>query len=363
MQVGFIGQGYGVPSKSANDLFENQNIKDSEVITTVGQAIVASIADEAFHTAHILTAFVTRSGVQKVIDAKEAVDGVDDIHFYVGVDQKATTKQGLEELLNSTIKTKVFRLRQSDLTYHPKVYLFEGDKRARVIIGSANVTKPGLLANIEAATVCDADLGSESDRDFIQDVENSLLSPISRNATTLTNAVLENLTEDGQIGDEDDRSYFSNSVKQSENESNSSGDIGADPEFSPPTLPSVSQSSSSNSEIAPSVKPSPSDSLPDRNELPPIPERPLEDLPTKTDREFYTRLLNDPAKQPGLMRRIIFDEKEITQGELKQRLIDNHDYDNSGSLDASLRVLWRTTKEVEKKGRGSDAQLVWKGNK
>jgi len=80
MKVGFIGQGYGIPSESTNKLFEGHELDDEE-ITTVGQAIVASLADSSFHTAHFLTAFVTRSGVQEVADAYDKVDGVDDLRF------------------------------------------------------------------------------------------------------------------------------------------------------------------------------------------------------------------------------------------------------------------------------------------
>jgi len=359
MKVGFIGQGYGIPSKSTNDLFETQRPNDDE-IATVGQAIVASLADELFHTAYFLTAFVTSSGVQKVVNAKDVVDGVDDLHFYVGVDQEATTKQGLAALLDTETKTKVFRLKRTDLTYHPKVYVFEGDEKVRVITGSANVTQPGLLENTEAATVCDADLSNESDRKFIEDVEISLLNPVDRDAADLTDSLLEDLAEDGRIGDEDNRSYSPSSTNQSGQSQDSGLDIGATPEVSPPTLPSVSQPSRSGTKVSTDRGPSTSDKIPNRDELPPIPERSLERLPTKTDREFYTRLLNDPMTQPGLMRRIIFAEGEITQGELKRRLVANHGYDDSGSLDASLRVLWRTTEEVEKKGQGSKARLIWK---
>ncbi len=359
MKVGFIGQGYGIPCKSATDLFEAQN-SDEDEVTTAGQAIVASLANESFHTAHFLTAFVTRSGVQKMVNAKDAVDGIENIQFYVGVDQEATTKQGLERLLQTEVETKVFRLKRSDLTYHPKVYLFKGDEKARVITGSANITEPGLLANVEAATVCDADLSNKSDREFIEDVENSLLDPVDRDATELTDSLLKKIVKNGRIGDENARSYSSTSTDQSEQNQDPELNLGATPSVSPPTLPSISQPSAVNSETPTNTESATSDDLPSRDELPPIPKRSLEDLPTDTDKRFYRRLLDEPTTQPGLIRRIIFEEGEITQGELKQRLVENHGYNDSGSVIASLRVLWRTTDEVEKKGKGSSARLIWK---
>jgi len=151
------------------------------------------------------------------------------------VDQEATNEQGLEELLKTGLETKVFQLQRSDLTYHPKVYLFKSDEKARVITGSANVTKPGLLENTEAATVCEADLSIESDRAFVADVEKSLLNPVDRDATTLTEPLLELLAAEGRIGDEENRDYASASTEQDDEKQESGIDPGATPDVSPPS--------------------------------------------------------------------------------------------------------------------------------
>jgi hypothetical protein len=95
-------------------------------------------------------------------------------------------------------------------------------------------------------------------------------------------------------------------------------------------------------------------------DMPPIPE--VTEFKTKTDRTYYNQLISENANQVNLMRRIIREEGELTKGELKQELKKRRDVNISGSFDADLRVLWRSTEEVEpKEPRGDSATLRWVG--
>lgn len=83
---------------------------------------------------------------------------------------------------------------------------------------------------------------------------------------------------------------------------------------------------------------------------------------TKTDQEYYNQLISENENQVNHIRRIIREEGEITKEELKKELKERLDVDISGSFDADLRVLWRSTEEVKpKKPRGDNAVLRWVG--
>ena len=208
------------------------------------------------------------------------------------------------------------------------------------------MTQPGLRNNVEAAVLIEAE-SDDTELSRVNEIEETVIGPALQRSKPLTQAAIENLDEAGYIGNEATRSFGAEAVDTpAEGSSGGAATEGVSPNTSPPNLTALA----SNGEV------------PSRNDLPPIPEVDLTNLPTQTDRAFYSRLLNGVDNQPSLMRRIIYREGAITQGKLKRRLIDEYEYDDSGSLDASLRVLWRTTAEVEKSGNGPNAELTWIGD-
>jgi hypothetical protein len=62
----------------------------------------------------------------------------------------------------------------SALIFHPKIYAAIGDNRAQVVIGSANLTHPGLFNNVEASAVLELDLSDSNDADFLRDLTKRL---------------------------------------------------------------------------------------------------------------------------------------------------------------------------------------------
>lgn len=73
----------------------------------------------------------------------------------VGVDQEWTSKETLEHLMKLKVETRVFYPNSSSIVFHPKVYVFEGKKKARIIVGSSNLTMQGLFDNVEVAIQVD----------------------------------------------------------------------------------------------------------------------------------------------------------------------------------------------------------------
>ena len=70
----------------------------------------------------------------------------------VGIDLGGTSQEALEELERWECATFVFHNAISRATFHPKIYLFQGDTSATLFVGSNNLTDGGFYTNYEAAT-------------------------------------------------------------------------------------------------------------------------------------------------------------------------------------------------------------------
>lgn len=144
MQIDFIGHGL----KNNNKL-------------NVGDQIATSLKSNHFDNFTAFVAFTALSGVNKLLPfLKEAKNKK--ITFFVGVDNKGTSKQSLEMLLENDIETYIYHQNEEYVTYHPKLFLFEGKVHSRIIIGSTNLTNSGFLSNIEANI--QLDYRTETDR-------------------------------------------------------------------------------------------------------------------------------------------------------------------------------------------------------
>ncbi|EIA08171.1 phospholipase D family protein [Flavobacterium frigoris] len=132
MQIDFIGHGLNKKNK-----------------LNVGDQIATSLKSNHFDNFIAFVAFTALSGVNKLLPfLKEAKNKK--ITFFVGDDNKGTSKQSLEMLLENNIETYIYHQNEEYVTYHPKLFLFEGKTHSRIIIGSTNLTNSGFLSNIEA---------------------------------------------------------------------------------------------------------------------------------------------------------------------------------------------------------------------
>lgn len=139
MQIDFIGHGL----KKNNKL-------------NVGDQIATSLISPNFDVFIGFVAFTAISGVSKLLKfLSEAKEKNKKVVFFVGVDNKGTSKQSLEILLENNIDVFIYHKSEEYITYHPKIYLFEGKTYSRVIIGSSNLTGSGFLSNVEASVQID----------------------------------------------------------------------------------------------------------------------------------------------------------------------------------------------------------------
>lgn len=134
MELKFIGQGL-----------------DSENDIAAGDYLIDSLNDERYTSFKAFVAFISKSGIDNIIDELTAFIGNGgSVRLYVGVDLNSTSKEALEKLIELGIETYII-FSPNSIIYHPKIYTFEGDEYSKAIIGSSNFTQRGLFQSIEAS--------------------------------------------------------------------------------------------------------------------------------------------------------------------------------------------------------------------
>ena len=101
-----------------------------------------------------VSAFVSLQTIMRMKKQVLAIKNDDtDVRFVIGIDLGGTSQEVLQELLNWKIDVWIVKHRIPGHTFHPKIYLFEWNDQASIIIGSNNLTEGGFYGNYECA-VC-----------------------------------------------------------------------------------------------------------------------------------------------------------------------------------------------------------------
>lgn len=162
--------------------------------TTVGNYLHKSFKDKNFDTFQCFVAFTTLSGLSVFIDELEKVKTrYKKIEFYLGIDDKGTSREALLELLNKNIETYIYYnpTKRTRAIYHPKLYMFRGAKANRVILGSSNLTRPGLFNNIEASLAMDFVKGNFQGAKLLKQIEDYFASFFGKNNQNLRKLDIE----------------------------------------------------------------------------------------------------------------------------------------------------------------------------
>lgn len=345
MNIGYIGQTPGLTNRSATDMLELDQLETDQV-TQVGAAVVSTLLNDQYRTGKILVAFARETGVHQLQAALEQSSD-QRISLIVGVDFGNTTVDALTELLETSIDTRVF---EGNVTYHPKVYYFTGPERARVIVGSANLTEAGLNTNIETALMAE---GTSSDQIMID--ARKQFKRLWTESTPLSEELINDLTEEGKITSKDaQRSRQSGLTDDSLTAGDKRGhSLGRQQPLELSSEDKTTTEATTDDEIEARL------GLPAREEMPPI--KKVNKLETTTHNNYYNQLINDQSNQPSRIRRIVRSRGEIRKGELKQILSGQFDYSLSGSFGASLNILTQITNEIKTEGSGDDQRLIWDG--
>ncbi|MEW6717553.1 MAG: phospholipase D-like domain-containing protein [Chloroflexota bacterium] len=130
----------------------------------------ASVLVPAIETANdirIAVAFVSSDGLSQIMPSVHmALEAGAYVEFLVGMDSRATDPSAIRDLYTLFQKTSLgsllcFASRRTSAIYHPKMYLARDSQTATAIIGSSNLTRRGLVSNIEANVVIKEDIRAE----------------------------------------------------------------------------------------------------------------------------------------------------------------------------------------------------------
>uniref|UniRef100_UPI0023F0664B phospholipase D family protein n=1 Tax=Flavobacterium filum TaxID=370974 RepID=UPI0023F0664B len=136
----------------------------------------------------------------------------------IGVDQKGTSKEALEELLALNIASYVF-YQPSISIFHPKIYLFEGTDKSELIIGSSNLTSQGLFTNVEASLIVSIDNSVEADRKIVEQLKDYFKGVFDfndLNLKKLTNEIIDDLVKAKIVPTEAERKAAQDKAEKAE---------------------------------------------------------------------------------------------------------------------------------------------------
>lgn len=97
------------------------------------------------------------------------------------------------------------------------------------------------------------------------------------------------------------------------------------------------------------------------DEIPPVPRVDVSEIQYTGRRDFYRRMRDKPKLQPATVRRLIYQEGEVTRSELNHLIADNGYEATSGGTDQCLVVLEHVTEEIERRGSGESQLITWVG--
>ena len=184
--------------------FLGQGLYDEEIETS-GNHICSALNNEFFNEVTFFVAFLRKTGLSQILKfLKKAKTENKNITFFVGINGKVTSKQALEKLLELDIPCYIYYA--ENYIYHPKVYLFEGIDKNRIIIGSSNFTNNGLFNNVEASVLLDFTSQDKSGMKVLNQLKNyfnPLLEYTEPSLNNVTQEYIDELYKKGLLSNED----------------------------------------------------------------------------------------------------------------------------------------------------------------
>jgi hypothetical protein len=183
--------------------FEGEGMKVEYIAQPDAQLgrILLELLDSEPKRAVLVSAFV---GLQTIMRLKAHVSDLRnkgaEILFVIGIDLGGTSQEVLQELLKWNINVCVVKHRIPGHTFHPKLYLFEWDHKAEIIIGSNNITEGGFFGNYEGCARITYDIPDYSNefQAACKDLER-FINPVGPIARELTADFLNDLVERGEV--------------------------------------------------------------------------------------------------------------------------------------------------------------------
>ncbi|HLJ58094.1 MAG TPA: phospholipase D family protein [Chthonomonadaceae bacterium] len=150
-------------------------------------------------------AYVTESGVQQI--EEQLSSHANRLSVFAGIRNEVTSVQAMRSL-RAIEGANVYAVDTGsrNVVFHPKVFLVRGKRRARLIVGSANLTLGGLNNNIEAGLMLELDRDVTAEQTIVDRIESEILSLPERYPANVmaaaTDEYLERALADGRLVDE-----------------------------------------------------------------------------------------------------------------------------------------------------------------
>lgn len=195
MDTVIIGQGY--------------NLKKD---TSVAKELIEQFESKRYDSFTCLVAFASYGGISALTPyiQREKKRGVK-IRIILGVDQKGTSKDALEEVLAWGVDARIYHTRSFNI-FHPKIYLFENTDIFTLIVGSNNLTENGLVRNIECSLLV-KDIKSNPVHKSFYEYWKGILDGTEVNLYPITQKLIDDLYADGIISSEYERKLRHDGIK------------------------------------------------------------------------------------------------------------------------------------------------------
>lgn len=188
MKISFLGQGF-----------------EEKSINAVGNYLMSLLGQKNFHSFTGISAFASESGIYGLSQyLNTAKANFKNLSLIVGVDLEGTSKEALEEILALDINGYIFYQKEQPI-FHPKIYLFEGAKEFKLIIGSSNLTRGGLFTNIESSMLIEFASDNKEGLELLSELKDyykSLFDFSDPNLFKISSKVIADFYADGIIPDE-----------------------------------------------------------------------------------------------------------------------------------------------------------------
>ena len=126
---------------------------------------------------------------------------------FVGIRNGITSAQGLADLLKLGCSIYVVDTGSRSTLFHPKIYASRNIEEARVIIGSANLTRGGLVSNIESSFFLTLAMDDPNNAAAVTELEDNLYGMIPRFPDhvlpIIDDRMIQRLLDSGRVVDED----------------------------------------------------------------------------------------------------------------------------------------------------------------
>jgi hypothetical protein len=130
---------------------------------TAGAFLRRALGDPELTAVTAAVAWARFRGLGRLTDALEAFrERGGFLRIIVGIDEGGATRPGLMAALTFFDEAYVFH-DPSSRTFHPKIYLADGPRKAILLVGSSNATPGGLFANYEASLEATFELPRDED--------------------------------------------------------------------------------------------------------------------------------------------------------------------------------------------------------